>query len=405
MRARAGTMDLIGQAVAALVAHRLRTALSGLGLIVGIASIITALAVGDGARRAALAEIGALGLTNLFVRSAGKEAVASVLTVRDLRAIEDTLETELATSAVRAVLTPVTSRRRSAPAVLAGVSQGWFEVFDVALAAGRGLSPIDQRERRRVALVGASLGAALFDDEDPVGAHVLAGGNWYVVVGVMQSRRARVRPSPVQSIDVERALIVPLETMDVRLGRGDGLDRVQEIGIRLSEASAVERTAEAVAALLAARHGDGRDYELIIPRDLLRARLAAQRTFTMMLLALGLVALGISGVGIMNIMLANIAERTSEIGVRRAFGARRRDIILQFSAEAALLCAAGGLAGVPAGVAASAAVAWLAGWPVAVSLSAVCLSLGLATAVGVTFGTYPARRAADVSPIDALRAA
>ena len=146
-------------------------------------------------------------------------------------------------------------------------------------------------------------------------------------------------------------------------------------------------------------------YEIVVPRELLKARLRAQRTFNAVLIAIGALALLISGIGIMNIMLASVAERTQEIGVRRAFGARRSEVIIQFGIEAALLCMVGGAAGVPLGAVLSGIVALTAGWPVSLSLGAIGLALALATGVGLTFGLYPAMVAANVHPIDALRAA
>jgi ABC-type antimicrobial peptide transport system permease subunit len=155
---------------------------------------------------------------------------------------------------------------------------------------------------------------------------------------------------------------------------------------------------------MARRHAGAADrYELLIPRELLRARLRAQRTFDAVLLATGFIALVISGVGIMNVMLAAVAERESEIGARRAFGARRVEIIQQFALEAALLCLAGGIAGIPVGAALALAVSLMAAWPVAISAGSIGVAVVLATVVGLAFGIYPAYRAASVDPIVALR--
>jgi putative ABC transport system permease protein len=191
--------------------------------------------------------------------------------------------------------------------------------------------------------------------------------------------------------------------MDISVGQGDGLDRVHEIVVRTGGAAEVEPAALAIEALAARRHPDDHRYEVIVPRELLAARLRARRAFDVVLAAVGLLALLISGAGIMNIMLASVAERTREIGVRRAVGARRREVLAQFAAEALVLCVAGAVAGVPLGIAMAAVAASVAGWTIGVSWWAIALALLLACGVAVGFGTYPARLAARIDPIDALR--
>jgi ABC-type antimicrobial peptide transport system permease subunit len=166
----------------------------------------------------------------------------------------------------------------------------------------------------------------------------------------------------------------------------------------------VEPTARAVAALLGRRHPGAPVFELVVPRELLRARLKTERAFTAVLVAIGILALTISGVGVMNIMLANVAVRIGEIGVRRAFGAQRGDIVAQFTAEALALCVAGGAAGLCLGAALSGLVAIAADWPVSMSPMAVALAMLMSVAVGLLAGVYPAITAADIQPIDALRA-
>jgi ABC-type antimicrobial peptide transport system permease subunit len=209
----------------------------------------------------------------------------------------------------------------------------------------------------------------------------------------------------LQSFNPDESVLVPASVMDARIGEGDAIDRVSEIVVRVVKGADPAAVSVAVAALLRRRHAGAADrYEMVVPRELLRARLRAQRTFDAVMLATGFIALVISGVGIMNVMLAAAAEREPEIGVRRAFGARRMDIVQQFALEAALLCLAGGVAGIPVGGLLAWTVSLLAAWPVALSAGSVSLALALAVGVGLAFGIYPAYRAASTDPIVALRA-
>jgi putative ABC transport system permease protein len=405
------TRDVMAEAIAALLAHRLRTLLSGLGMVFGIATVVTALAIGEGARRSALEEIGALGINNVFLRSvptsvsAVRQArtAAPVLSLDDVRAIAKTLQTSRV-AATRVAATQATVGQRHAAGSLVGATVSWPEVVGVGLASGRWLTSDDEEAKRRVAIVGPSVARELFGAVDPIGSRVFASGNWYYVVGRMQARVNTASNPAIQGIDTDRSILVPLTTMDVSLGEGDATDRVQEIGVRLSGSSEVERASSVIGAVAARRHAGNHAYELVVPRELLRARLRAQRTFDVVLVGIGILALVISGIGIMNIMLASVVERTQEIGLRRAVGAKRSDIVAQFGIEAAVLCIVGGAVGVPLGAGLSGIVAVAAGWPVSVSPGAVLLALTLAGSVGIAFGVYPARLAARIEPVDALRA-
>jgi putative ABC transport system permease protein len=298
----------------------------------------------------------------------------------------------------------MTSTAARASGWLTGTTSSWKEIVARGVVTGRWLTPDDQRLQKRVAVIGGTLSGQLFGGVDPIGGRVFAGGTWYLVVGRLAELRASQVVSALRSGDVAQSLFVPLPTMDVALGRGDALDRVHAIGLRLSGAADVERASQVVSALMARRHADDPLYEVVVPRELLRARLRTQRTFDVVLLGTSLLALLISGVGIMNIMLASVSERRHEIGVRRAIGARRSDIILQYTIEAAVLCSAGGLLGVPLGITWSWVVASMAGWPVSVSMVAIATTLAMAISVGLVAGVYPARVAASVDPMEALRA-
>jgi putative ABC transport system permease protein len=401
--------DLAAEAIGAIGAHRLRTSLSSLGVVVGVATVIVGLAIGDGARRQALAETEVLGANNVYVQAeAPAERTdprlprpAPILRTDDADALAVALAGLDGVVAVRAAVATVTGSRAEAQADVLGVTPGWRESAGVRIARGRWLQRADVAGRARVAVLSPALANRLFDG-DPLGRHLLVAGAWYRVVGVLESGGPE-RRDPVQQLDTHARVLVPLPAMDVRLGEGDADTRLSEIALRVTSAADVTAAARAAEALLARRHPDG-GWRLLVPRALLAARLRARRTFDAVLLAIGGLALAISGIGIMNIMLANVAERTHEIGVRRAFGATARTIVAQFALEAALLCAGGGALGVPLGAAVAAAIAALGGWPIAIAPASIALALALAAAVGLLFGIYPARLAARLDPAVALRA-
>ena len=402
--------DLFGDAIRALEAHRLRASLSSIGIVFGVATIVAALAIGDGAKREAFEEIGSLGISNIFVRAvrpsdAGprKNVPAPRLTTADAAALE-ALPGVAAASSVRSARADVSNGGAHRTTTIAGVTPAWMRIAEPRIAAGRWIVDRDVTSDRRVTVLGAALAQQLFGDNNPIGERVLAGGTWFQVVGVLEPvANGPARPSPIARIDRDTAAIVPLTTMDLPLGEGDRTTLVEEIALVAESPDNVERLAAAVGALMHRRQG-GSGWELVVPRELLNARMRAERVFSAVLIGIGGLALLISGIGIMNIMLASVAERTQEIGVRRAFGARATEVIAQFAVEATLLSVGGGLVGIPTGVALASVVAVFAGWPVAVSVSSVLLAFTVAVVVGLSFGVYPARVAARIQPIDALRA-
>jgi putative ABC transport system permease protein len=401
--------DLLKEALDALAAHRLRATLSSIGVVFGVATVVTAFAIGEGARRQAFADIGALGIDNLYIRSlrsavpaaSRRQPPAPTLTLADARTLRDAIPALTAVAGLRTSRTTVLAAGHTADIQIVGVTASWRDVVRLRMLAGRWLNEEDVRNRRRVAVIGAGTAQRLFGSAFGVGARVRAGTDAYQVVGLFADEGEH---TTIQRIDPAHALIVPISAMDLSLGEGDAIDCLEEVAVRASGADGVAAAAALAAAVLERRHAADKSYELVIPRELLRTRLRAQRTFNAVLGGIGALSLLISGVGIMNIMLASVTERTQEIGVRRAFGATRRDVIVQFAAEAALLCAAGGGAGLVVGTVLAGLVAWLAGWPVAISPLAVVLALALSTGVGLTFGIYPARVASLVEPVEALRA-
>jgi putative ABC transport system permease protein len=402
--------ELLDQARQGLLTHRLRATLSVVGIIVGIATVVASLAIGEGARRSAMNDIGTLGIDNIFIRAISHNAdskghsAASELTRDDAAAIEALSEVEQVASA-RLARGEVMVATRSASVAIAGVTSSWARIANVDCVRGRWLTTEDVRASRRVAILGPELARALVPSGEPLGRSIRVDGQFFVVVGVLRDMTRGAGAAAVQSFDLEQSVIVPVSAMDRSLGAGDALDRVSEISVRAVSGSDVERRAQSMAGLLGKRHPGVTDaFELIVPREILRARLKAQHTFDIVLLSTGCIALIIAGVGIMNVMLASVTERRQEIGIRLAVGARRRDVVGQFAVEAIFLCLAGGAMGVPLGALFAWLVSTFAGWPVAISAGGMSLALALAASVGLAFGIYPAHLAASNDPVESLRA-
>ena len=395
--------EIFFEAAHALLQHRVRAALSVAGLVFGVASVTASFAIADGARAAAIDEFGALGVTNILIRDHSDNGDPSVLRRDDVMPIAAIAPGVVHTAAIRiGDVVAGTGQTRVNDALLAGVTADWPMITGAAIAGGRWPTAFESAAASRVAVIGAGLARQLFGTDSPIGRRVVAGASWYEVIGVAAPRgTAR---SAMTLFDLDRAVLVPFGAMDWRQGRGDTVDAARELIVQVGTAGDVDGAAAIATAVLARRHSDASRYRVIVPRELLRARIAASRTANVLLFAVGGMALVISGVGIMNIMLANVIERTPEIGVRRAFGARRPDILAQFAIESVLLCIAGGLIGVPLGVGMATVAAWAGGWPIAISAVSIVLALGLAAVVGVGFGLYPAHRAAAIQPVDALRA-
>jgi putative ABC transport system permease protein len=390
--------DVVREALSHAASHRLRAALASLGVLTGVAAVMTASAISTGAKRQAMADVAALGIDNVIVRAADRDpGVAPLLGVDDAAALVRTVP-GAAVSVLRRSDDVVHHPRGDIAIAVAGVTASWRETAGLQIEDGRW---IRDREPGAPAVIDRALARRLFGEAEPLGRRLLAAGEWRTVAGVLASAPPSAN-APVQALNLHRTVFVPLDAMDVSLGAGDDGTAVEQIVVRLPPGSDHERASAAIDRMLRDRHAPSA-YDVVVPRELLRARLRAQRTFDAILYSVGGLALVVSALGIATIMVASVSERAAEIGVRRAVGARRSTIVRQFAAEAVVLAAAGGAAGVCLGTAAAFAVGTLAGWPVVVTPGAVAVALLLAAGVGLAAGTYPARLAASITPIDALR--
>jgi putative ABC transport system permease protein len=391
-------------ALEAIRANKLRSFLTALGIIIGIAAVITMVALGEGAQRSVQARLQGLGVNVVTVRP-GQEFFGGVdrgeakLTAKDARAL---LREPRAIQAV----SPEMQRRQqvehletNANLPVYGVWPSYFDIQNHHLVAGRLFTDAEERGRRRVAVLGSAVGDSLkVPTESLLNERIRIRGIPFEVIGVLETKGSMGFGNPDDN------LYIPLSTAQLRVF---GEDRVGNISVQAVSAQQVDAAINEVDAVLRREHrlrpAEQSDFTIRNQTTLLETFQATTRTFAFLLAGIALVSLLVGGIGIMNIMLVSVTERTREIGVRKALGARKRDILLQFLIEALALCLVGGFLGVLVGVGGAMALQRMAGWNTAISPDSIVLAFGFSAAVGVFFGLWPARRAARLDPIEALR--
>ncbi len=398
--------ETLGISVDALRANKMRSILTMLGIIIGIAAVITMIALGNGAQNAIQERIARLGTTVLQinpqrVHSGGVHTdVAAKLTTKDVDMIRERSPNVVAVNWQQDRDLQVTWKNKNTRLQITGTPTNFLEVRGFKLADGRMFSDADDAARRKLAVLGSEVMNQLEVDSpaEIIGDQIRIGGRAFTVIGVLAEKGAGMGG------DGDRQILVPFRT-----GRHElfGTDRINDIWTLVShEDSITMAMAEIQGALRRAhrlRPEQADDFSIRNQADLLETMGETSRTFGLLLAGVAAVSLLVGGIGIMNIMLVSVTERTREIGVRKALGATRGAILFQFLAEAVILCVAGGLIGVVGGVAGAAQLSHSMGWKTAVDWSSIGLAFFFATSIGLIFGVWPARRASTLDPIEALR--
>jgi len=407
-----------------LLRHKLRSFLTTLGIVFGVASVISMLSVGAGAQQEILEQIERLGLTNIVVSSvrppekkaegAQRRAVGYGLTFRDLRQVRGTVPGVIEVLPVHIVREKVWAGSRELEEVhVHGVEAAHFRRLNLKAARGRLLTQADGEEGKRVCVVRASGARRLPGFVEPLGRDLRVGAHHWRIVGLLDDREFSTPMG--EAIVAQRGAIeifVPFASAlqaygishVVRKAGSFELTRVEldQMLVSVRDRDAVLPVARVIRSVLEKFH-DQADYEITVPLELLQQSEATQRVFNVVMLLIAGISLVVGGIGIVNIMLATITERTREIGIRRAVGARRRDITVQFLVETVTIALAGGVLGIAVGLGGVWAIVAYTGWKSVVTPASVGLSLVISCGVGVLFGLYPARRAAALDPIVALR--
>lgn len=414
-RATRGLFSDLAEALGNLRAQKTRTLLTALGIVFGVGSVIGMLAIGAGAREQSLQFIERLGVRNILVDSRPvtsaeelqqRRRVSPGLTERDVRILEANVD-GLEVLSPRRFLHPARVLPKPAGALpeLLGVRASYETIHNLRVNEGRFLTAADDETSSAVCVLGITAKINLLGYANAAGQHVKVNDSWLQVVGVLAEQVSEGGNAGGRAIDRNNAVFIPINTFKYRFwdSSSEFKDELDGVDLRLKPGVDSVAVSRIVTAILNSTHRNAEDFGVTIPAALLAQQKRTQTIFTYVMVAIAAISLLVGGIGIMNIVLATVMERTREIGIRRAMGARKGDIVRQFLTESVLISIAGGLLGIGFGLFLSWAIAQAAEWKTIVTTGSVLVAFGVSAAVGVVFGIYPAFKAAQIDPIEALR--
>ncbi len=404
-----------------LLLHKLRSFLTMLGVVFGVGSVVAMLSVGEGASKEAMDNIRKLGSNNIIIssiKSIEEESATTAhshmsiygLTYDDQTRIAETYNTIKQTAPVKLIRKEGRLHARSLELRVVGTTPEWFDLIQRPIIAGRVLLEADQKNQASVAVLTEFGARKLLATESTIGQALRIGGDYFEVVGIIKSESGQAGniQIPDQQVDVyipmkiARSYFGDVFTRVTSGSRTRELVELHQIIVQVDNSDNVEPTAAAIERMLDRFHKK-KDFLVSVPLALLRQAEATKRTFNIVLGSIAGISLLVGGIGIMNIMLASVTERTREIGIRRAIGAKRRQIIVQFLIETVVLSTIGGILGIGIGVLIPLIITYFSGMPTVITMASILLPLFISASIGVIFGLYPAARAANVDPIVALR--
>lgn len=400
-------LDYFNQGFKTLMANKVRTGLSMLGILIGVAAVVAMLALGKGAQNAIEEQLSSLG-SNLFIVHAGtarvggvsqESGVANRLSYDDIQVLKNQLSTIKEVSGMVNGRGQVTARAKNWNTQVQGVSQGWAQMHSSEPVLGRFFTEGENISRQRVAIVGATVVRELFGSEIPIGEMIKINRVNFQIIGVLPEKGA------TGWRDQDDVIVIPVSTAMHRLMGKDYLDMME---IEIDRPENMESAQESISRILMAQHKiplsqQDDAFQIRNMADIQEALQKSSQTMAMLLSTIAAISLLVGGIGIMNIMLVSVTERTREIGLRKALGARALDILSQFLSESVVVSVVGGFFGILLGWLITVTLSAITGWATTISVNSVVLSFLFSAVIGVLFGVYPARKASHLNPIDALR--
>jgi len=436
----------VASGIEAIFTNKVKSFLTALGIIFGVAAVISMLAIGNGAQKEILDQIKMVGVNNIIItptntvvdndeESSTSDGGANVstkkfskgLSLLDAQAIENIIPTVDRVSPVISFNYSAILNGKSKPVVLEGINNKYFELFNISLDQGKLFTNEQMNDGFPVCIIGDNIKNVFFNQEDPVGKRIKCGQIWLKVVGVVERRDFTASASDEMGItSTDNKIFIPAKTMIMRfknrsLVRSDeveelmasrdedknsqkeNLNQLDKIIVQVEDTEHLSATADVIRRMLLRRHNQLFDFEVTIPELLLKQQQRTKKIFNIVLGVIAGISLIVGGIGIMNIMLASVMERIREIGVRQAIGASRKDIIIQFLSESTIISVSGGIIGIILGVVLSHTITAIFDIKTIVSAFSIIISFGVSVLVGITFGYIPAKRAAEQDPVNSLR--
>jgi len=397
-----------------LIDHKFRSFLTMLGIIFGTASVIAMVSIGEGAKKQAIAKYQDLGITNIIVRDKDltdteleevRVKFSQGLSLRDADAIKNIVPGVVEVAPQAEAKLDARYADRSSKAAVIGITPSILSVLNYSIDKGTFLNQ-DQYDRKlKVCILGAGISRELFGYENPVGQSVKLGDQWFEVVGLMQTKALFTETvGELASRDLNSDVYIPLSTFNKRIPKENNFSsEIKQLTVKLESSEKLVPTATVIRSILTRHHYNNDDFSIIIPYELLKQEEKETRIYNLLLASIAAISLIVGGIGIMNIMLASVLERTREIGIRRAVGGKKSDIMRQFVTEAVTLSISGGIIGVVFGISLSLIISFTTDVKTHLTFYSIVIAFGFSVLVGITFGFLPAKRAADLKPIESIR--
>jgi putative ABC transport system permease protein len=401
-------------AVFGLLDHKFRSFLTMLGIIFGTASVITMVSIGEGAKKQALAKYQDLGVSNIIIRDKDltdteleqvRMKFSQGLSMSDIRAIKEIVPGIMGIAPQSEAKLEAKYTDKSSKANVIGITPEISDILNYRLAKGVFINPDHNERQLKVCLLGANIAHELFVYEDPVGRSVKLGDQWFEVIGVMETKALFTETvGELAARDLNNDVYIPLSTFNKRIPKTNPLvSDVKQVTIKLESSAQLIQSSAVIRNIVNRRHFNNDDFSIIIPYELMEQEKKETRIYNLLLASIAAISLLVGGIGIMNIMLASVLERTREIGIRRAIGGRKADIMNQFVTEAMAISITGGTIGVILGIVLSIGITLITDVKTNLTLYSVFIAFGFSVLVGITFGYLPAKRAAELKPIESIR--
>jgi putative ABC transport system permease protein len=397
-----------------LIDHKFRSFLTMLGIIFGTASVIAMVSIGEGAKKQAISKYKDLGINNIIVRDKDLtdtelEAVrlkfSQGLSIKDAEAIREIVPGVSEVAPQSEVKLDAKYADKSSKATVIGITPSILHVLNYQTDKGEFLNQDHYDRQLKVCILGSSIARSLFGYEEPVSQSVKLGDQWFEVIGVMQNKALFTETvGELAARDLNNDIYIPLSTFTRRMPRENQFSsEVKQLTVKLENSESLVESAAVIRSILSRRHFSNDDFSVIVPYELLKQEEKERRIYNLLLASIAAISLVVGGIGIMNIMLASVLERTNEIGIRMAIGAKHSDIMSQFITEAVALSISGGVIGVIFGVSLSLGISLLTDVQTSLTFYSIVIAFSFSVMVGVTFGYLPAKNAANLKPIESIR--